>query len=288
MSADPRPVILVVDDTLANLGVLFELLDQAGFEVLVAEDGESALQHASLARPDLILLDVLMPDMDGFATCERLKADPALKETPVIFMTALSDTVDKVRGFDVGAVDYVTKPFQAEELLARVRAHLTIRRLRVKLQESEDRLSRIFASAVDAIVMKALAKLEPVALIEDAPPPVLRLPQAPELSPPLVALERASVGYEPGQPVLSRLDLRLDPDDRIALGQRIDQTAGRTKLRYTEVQHLCGLVGALANEDDVIRLEISVNDVFLVRGANCGGDVADDSSHPRESERAFL
>jgi PAS domain S-box-containing protein len=154
MSADagPRPVILVVDDTPANLGVLFELLDQAGFEVLVAEDGASALERAALARPDLILLDVVMPDMDGFATCQRLTQHPDLQETPVLFMTALADTVDKVRGFEAGAVDYVTKPFQIEELLARVRAHLTIRGLRVKLQESEDRLSRVFESAMDAIV----------------------------------------------------------------------------------------------------------------------------------------
>ena len=147
-----QPVVLVVDDTPANLGVLFNLLGQAGFEVLIAEDGESAIQRAAHARPDLILLDVLMPHLDGFATCERLKQDPASRDIPVIFMTALSDTVDKVRGFDAGAVDYVTKPFQLEELLARVRAHLTIQQLRVKLQESEDRLSRVFESAMDAIV----------------------------------------------------------------------------------------------------------------------------------------
>jgi formate hydrogenlyase transcriptional activator len=149
---DRRPVILVVDDTPANLGVLFNLLGQAGFEVLIAEDGESAVQRAAHAGPDLILLDVLMPHLDGFATCERLKQDPASRDIPIIFMTALSDTIDKVRGFEAGAVDYVTKPFQLDELLARVRAHLTIQQLRVKLQESEDRLSRVFESAMDAIV----------------------------------------------------------------------------------------------------------------------------------------
>jgi PAS domain S-box-containing protein len=147
-----RPVILVVDDTPANLGVLFDLLGQAGFQVLIAEDGESALQRVTHVRPDLILLDVLMPDLDGFATCARLKQDPASRDIPVIFMTALTDTVDKVRGFEVGAVDYVTKPFQLEELLARLRAHLTIQSLRLKLQESEQRLSRVFESAMDAIV----------------------------------------------------------------------------------------------------------------------------------------
>jgi PAS domain S-box-containing protein len=152
MSLDQKPVILVADDTPANLSVLLELLGQSGFEVLIAEDGESALERARYARPDLILLDVLMPELDGFATCERLKAQPETREIPVIFTTALADTIDKVRGFDVGAVDYVTKPFQPEELLARVRTHLTIRNLQSKLQESEERLSRTFESAMDAIV----------------------------------------------------------------------------------------------------------------------------------------
>jgi PAS domain S-box-containing protein len=147
-----KPVILVVDDTPANLSVLLDLLGQAGFDVLIAEDGESALERASYARPDLILLDVLMPELDGFATCARLRAQRECRDIPVIFMTALADTVDKVRGFEAGAVDYVTKPFQPEELLARVRAHLTIRRLRAELEESEERLSRIFESAMDAIV----------------------------------------------------------------------------------------------------------------------------------------
>jgi len=145
-------VILVADDTPANLSVLLELLGQAGYEVLIAEDGESALARAAYARPDLILLDVLMPELDGFATCERLKAQRDTREIPVIFMTALADTIDKVRGFDAGAVDYVTKPFQPDELLARVRTHLTIQHLRTKLQESEERLSRVFESAMDAIV----------------------------------------------------------------------------------------------------------------------------------------
>jgi len=148
----PKPVILVADDTPANLSVLLEVLGQAGFDVLIAEDGESAVQRASYALPDLILLDVLMPELDGFATCERLKTQRETRDIPVIFMTALADTVDKVRGFDAGAVDYVTKPFQPDELIARVRTHLTIQRLRSELQESEERLSRIFESAMDAIV----------------------------------------------------------------------------------------------------------------------------------------
>ena len=110
-----KPLILMVDNTPANLGVLSDLLGNEGYEVLVAEDGESALQRASYAHPDLILLDVLMPKLDGFATCRQLKERPETKDIPVIFMTALSGTTNKVMGFELGAVDYITKPFSRKK-----------------------------------------------------------------------------------------------------------------------------------------------------------------------------
>ncbi|NER27975.1 MAG: response regulator, partial [Symploca sp. SIO1C4] len=134
--------ILIVDDNHTNLGVLFDFLTNSGFKVLVAQDGESALQKAQLANPDLILLDVMMPGIDGFETCRRLKAKPSTRHIPVIFMTALSDTVDKVRGFSFGAVDYVTKPVQQEEVRARVTTHLTLRKLQKKLEEQNQQLQR--------------------------------------------------------------------------------------------------------------------------------------------------
>ncbi len=137
--------LLLVDDTPTNIGVLFEYLTQKGFKVLVAQDGESALEQLQFSRPDLILLDVLMPGIDGFETCRRLKAQAATKDIPVIFMTALAETVDKVRGFEVGAVDYITKPIQHEELLARVTAHLTIRKLQESLIQQNEALQREIA-----------------------------------------------------------------------------------------------------------------------------------------------
>lgn len=145
-------VILVVDDNPDNLGILFELLGEQGFEILVAEDGESALQQAEYTHPDLILLDILLPDMNGFSTCQQLKERPATKDIPVIFMSALTDTVDKVKGLQLGAVDYITKPFQHQEVLARVNTHLSLQRLKARLKESEERLSRIVESAMDAIL----------------------------------------------------------------------------------------------------------------------------------------
>ncbi|MFB2771257.1 response regulator [Pelatocladus sp. BLCC-F211] len=140
-------LILVVDDTPANLAVTSEALTDAGFEVAIAKDGERAIKQAERNLPDLILLDVMMPGIDGFETCRRLKASPITQEIPVIFMTALSDTTDKVTGFNLGAVDYVTKPFQEAELLARVKTHLKLRHLTQTLeQQVAERTSELTAA----------------------------------------------------------------------------------------------------------------------------------------------
>lgn len=138
-----KNIILIVDDNQTNLDVLFDLLRNCGFKVLVATDGESAIEQLEFVHPDLILLDVMMPGIDGFETCRHLKADPAKQDIPVIFMTALADTVDKVKGFKVGAVDYITKPFQYEEVLSRLHTHLTICNLQKKLQEKNQELATL-------------------------------------------------------------------------------------------------------------------------------------------------
>lgn len=116
--------ILIVDDVPANLDVLVQALDKGGYNILVASDGETALEVASYSQPDLILLDVMMPGIDGYETCRRLKAMPALAAIPVIFLTARDDLVGIVQGFEVGGLDYVTKPFKREEVLVRIRTHL--------------------------------------------------------------------------------------------------------------------------------------------------------------------
>jgi len=138
-----RSIILIVDDNQTNLDVLFELLRNYGFKVLVALDGESAIEQTEYIHPDLILLDIMMPGIDGFETCRRLKADPPTRDIPIIFMSALSDTIDKVKGFQAGAVDYITKPFQHEEVLSRIETHLTIRSLQKKLQEKNAELAHL-------------------------------------------------------------------------------------------------------------------------------------------------
>ncbi len=134
--------IFVVDDTPVNISMLDEFLVEEGFKVLVATSGESALSKIEAAQPDLCLLDVVMPGLDGFETCERLKRNPATRDIPVIFMTALANTQDKVRGFEVGAVDYITKPFDHREVLARVYTHLNLSRLQKQAREMNEALEQ--------------------------------------------------------------------------------------------------------------------------------------------------
>lgn len=137
--------ILIVDDDPTNLEILSEYLQQAEFKTLTAQNGESALQQSEHAQTDLILLDVIMPDIDGFETCRRLKHHEATKDIPVIFLTAMTDMISKVTGFQAGGVDYITKPFQLEEVLARVNTHLTIRKQQQQLQQQTEQLKALNA-----------------------------------------------------------------------------------------------------------------------------------------------
>ncbi|MBE9226064.1 response regulator [Phormidium sp. LEGE 05292] len=137
-----KGIILIVDDTPTNLEVLLDLLEADGFKVVVAEDGERAIGLAEYAPPDLILLDVLMPGIDGFETCRRLKINSITKEIPVIFLTAVTDNVDKVKGLHLGAVDYITKPLNHEEVLARVNTHFRLQNLTKRLTEQNERLEK--------------------------------------------------------------------------------------------------------------------------------------------------
>ncbi|WP_335944377.1 response regulator [Pseudomonas sp. G166] len=122
-------VVLIVDDTPDNLAMLSDALNDAGYMVLVALDGLSALNRIERRRPDLILLDAMMPGLDGFETCRRIKEQPANADIPVLFMTALTESRHVVQGFEVGGSDYVTKPIQTDEVLARVAAHLRTSRI---------------------------------------------------------------------------------------------------------------------------------------------------------------
>ncbi|MEH1965664.1 hybrid sensor histidine kinase/response regulator [Nostoc sp.] len=136
-------IILIVDDVPNNLKVLSDTLAQAGFEVAIATSGESALQQLEHTPVSLILLDVMMPGMNGFETCQHIKANPKTRNIPIIFITALSESVNKVTGFELGAIDYITKPFQQGEVLARVRTHLKLNQLSQSLEARNRELQQL-------------------------------------------------------------------------------------------------------------------------------------------------
>ncbi|BAU13722.1 response regulator receiver sensor signal transduction histidine kinase [Leptolyngbya sp. NIES-3755] len=136
------PLILIVDDNATNARILFDVLEEAGYQPLIAKNGEEALSQLETVSPDLILLDVVMPELDGFETCDRIQSNPNLQEIPIIFMSALADVGDKAKGLKLGAVDYITKPFQSEEVLARVQTHLKLRQQTRQLKELNDQLEQ--------------------------------------------------------------------------------------------------------------------------------------------------
>jgi len=142
--------ILVVDDKAENLDLLVSLLDKVGFTILVGRSGKSAIEYAQKFKPDVILLDVMMPGMNGFETCRCLKEKERTKDIPVIFMTALADTADKVKGFEVGAVDYITKPFNEQELLVRLENHLKISFLHRQIENEKKSAEKARQEAVAA------------------------------------------------------------------------------------------------------------------------------------------
>lgn len=158
--------ILVVDDTVANLRLLVNLLVEQGYKVRPASNGMMALSAARTEPPDLILLDILMPNMDGYQVCEQLKAEPLTCDIPVIFISAVNEVLDKVKAFTIGGVDYITKPFQIEEVLVRIETHLALRSLQKDLQEKNEELVKTLqqlqstqAQLIESEKMAALGNL---------------------------------------------------------------------------------------------------------------------------------
>ncbi|QSJ18497.1 response regulator [Nostoc sp. UHCC 0702] len=149
--------ILIVDDNLTNLSVLKESLKSAGLKVRLAVDGESAIKQIKQEHPALILLDVEMPGINGFETCNLLKADPLTQAIPIIFMTALTDTDSKVKGLSLGAIDYITKPFEQEEVIARVKVHLQVRELTKILGEKNTQLVQLTEDLEERVTERTAA-----------------------------------------------------------------------------------------------------------------------------------
>ncbi|MBC7814209.1 MAG: hybrid sensor histidine kinase/response regulator [Burkholderiales bacterium] len=140
MSHDMKKTVVIVDDTPENLRLLAQILSEQGYRVRSAPNGERAIATIQKERPDLILLDIVMPEMDGFEVCRWLKEDERFKDIPIIFISALNEVFDKVAAFSIGAVDYITKPFQIEEVLARVHTHLSLVEMRETFQAQNQQL----------------------------------------------------------------------------------------------------------------------------------------------------
>ena len=136
-----RALILIVDDNPTNIDLLVNTL-RSEYRLGIAKNGPKALAYVSKQKPDLVLLDIMMPEMDGYEVCERLKADPQTADIPIVFVTAMSETVNKTKGFELGAVDYITKPFNAAEVKARVKAHLSLVDMRQQLESQNEILER--------------------------------------------------------------------------------------------------------------------------------------------------
>jgi PleD family two-component response regulator len=140
ISRNEDNTILVVDDNPDNLRLLAGILDEHQYKIRLAPSGERALATIGKEAPDLILLDIMMPNMDGFEVCRQLKADQGTTGIPIIFISALDEILDKVKAFSMGGVDYITKPFKSQEVLARVKTHLTLRRLQRNLEKKNEQL----------------------------------------------------------------------------------------------------------------------------------------------------
>ena len=148
--------ILIVEDNPKNVQVLGTILMDARYRVGVAHQGKIVFEQIPKVSPDLILLDIMMPEMDGFEVCRQLKADPAARDIPIIFLTAKTETDDIVKGFELGAADFITKPFRAKELLARVQTHITLMRLQQSLKKKNQELQEALCS------VKTLSGLLPI------------------------------------------------------------------------------------------------------------------------------
>jgi DNA-binding NarL/FixJ family response regulator len=271
----PRPTILIIDDQPAMLNLLIEAFEPAGFDVLVALQGEMALMLLNQVTPDVILLDAMMPGIDGFETCRRLKQRPSLALVPVIFMTGLSETGSIVQGLQAGGVDYVTKPVAPNEVIARVKVHLANAQLTRSAQRAMDATGRYLLAADDE--GRVLWCTAQAARLLGASAPAERLP--PEVVAWLTAHVRGLKGGAPetitigpgevGQGVRVEFSLvgALGPDEHllrlVALNQDhdLDRLHARVKLTRRESEVLLWLARGKSNRDIGQILDVSYRTV---------------------------
>ena len=229
-----RPVVLVVDDAPSSLGMLCDTLEASGYTVLVAADGEAALQRLELVVPDAILLDGLMPGLSGFETCRRIKANPAWAHIPVLFMTGLSETSHVVEGFECGGVDYVVKPIRAQEVLARLHTHARNARITRMARDAVDvaGMGVVFVDSRGRIAWRSPQAALWLHALEDPVSPGL-LPQSLEAA--LVAGAAIVIGTATGMRLSVRnLGAAALGETMLLFAMQRDGTAGASSARLAE------------------------------------------------------
>ncbi|CAN1212840.1 hypothetical protein TUMEXPCC7403_21725 [Tumidithrix helvetica PCC 7403] len=277
-----RETILIVDDNPDNLKVLSQMLADLEYEVSIATDGEMAIEQAQYARPDLILLDILMVGIDGFETCRRMKANPQIQEIPIIFMTALSDMADKVQGFSLGAVDFISKPFQAQELLARVKVHLDLRNLTKRLESKNIQLEQVNQKLQGELsdrkkTEEALRQSEAKnqALLSALPDLVMRVSQD-GIYLDFISTETFKVIGKTGDFIGTRVDRSLPPD----LAQRRMQAIAKAiQTRMLQIYEQEIVVDDLAQTEEVRVTPCGDREVLVV---------VRDISDRKQAEKALL
>ncbi|HEY9738139.1 MAG TPA: ATP-binding protein [Trichocoleus sp.] len=267
-----RADILAIDDTPENLQLLSQLLADRNYKVRSVTKGTTALRAAQAAPPDLILLDVNMPQMNGYEVCQQLKADERTREIPVIFVSALGETLDKVKAFQVGGVDYVTKPFQVEEVLARIETHLQLRSLQHQLQQQNAQLQQEICDrkrAEEKFAKAFRASPSPITLTS------LTDGQFLEVNPSFLRLS----GYSREEVIGQRpADLHLGPDVASSEGMAELTAAGVLHNREVELRTKSG-------EKRTLLLSVEMVDIA---GRPCALSVANDITERKRLENEFI
>lgn len=254
-----QPTILIVDDTPANLGVLAGMLKAKGYQVRIAPSGRLALQFVARSQPDLILLDISMPGMDGYEVCRHLKENAAWSAIPVIFISALTDAQGKVRSFEAGGVDYITKPFHCAEVEARVETHIKLRLYQHYLEEMVEQKARKLVQAQEKV-----AKLEKISILG-----VMAAGIAHEINQPLNAIKLISSSL-----VLSHAEGRVrKPDEYVDNFKEISRQTDRIKDSIEHLRsfirndcrqlRLCNLNTAIVNSLRIVGRQLSDHNITV-------------------------
>ena len=249
--------VLIVDDTPANLDILGHILQRSGLEISIAPDGEKAFELANRCKPDLVLLDIMMPGIDGYEVCRRLKADVDTKDIPVIFITALADTEDLIRAFDVGGIDYITKPFHEREVVCRITTQLKLKKAQDEVKQRE-KFYRVIVESVPDLIFQ----LGPERKIVFANP-AFRL-----------------LGYEPDQLIGHAIGDLIESDDKESLLEDL-ATRNVGPLAITDLKV------TLKTSDDVSLVETMPTHKILVDSVGLW-NVSDEDVFKENVDKKFL